>query len=354
MAPNVFAVPVLLVVFRETLEAVVVVAVLLAFLKQTLGHSEATKASYRSMVKQVWLGAGLGFLLCLIIGGATIGAFYNLGKNVWTKFEYYYEGVFYLIAALIITVVGIAFLRIGKMQKKWQRKISAALNTPVKRDSARNCCGSFSGKYAVFALSFITVAREVIEGIVFVAGVSFSSPASSVPLPVLVGLIAGSIVGWMLYKGSSLAKLQYFLVASTCLLYLVAAGLVARSVSYFEQAHWNKVVGADVAELGAGPGSYDIDRSVWHVNCCSPDYQGGYGWGIFNGILGWTNSATYSTVLSYNIYWILLSSFLILSRFREVKGRWPLMKRKQSTSEDLDEIDSNPGARSVENPAIKV
>jgi len=49
-------------------------------------------------------------------------------------------------------------------------------------------------------------------------------------------------------------------------MYLVAAGLLARSVSYFEQGHWNNVVGQDVAELGDGPGSYDIDRSVWHVN----------------------------------------------------------------------------------------
>ena len=55
-------------------------------------------------------------------------------------------------------------------------------------------------------------------------------------------------------------------MASSCLLYLVAAGLVARSVWYFEQGHWSSLVGKDVGESGAGPGSYDIDRSVWHVN----------------------------------------------------------------------------------------
>lgn len=55
-------------------------------------------------------------------------------------------------------------------------------------------------------------------------------------------------------------------MASSCLLYLVAAGLVARSVWYFEQGYWTKLVGKDVGESGAGPGSYNIDRSVWHVN----------------------------------------------------------------------------------------
>lgn len=62
-------------------------------------------------------------------------------------------------------------------------------------------------------------------------------------------------------------------MASSCLLYLVAAGLVARSVWYFEQGRWTKAVGKDVGERGAGPGSYDIDRSVWHVNVSSLQNQ---------------------------------------------------------------------------------
>lgn len=68
------------------------------------------------------------------------------------------------------------------------------------------------------------------------------------------------------HRGGSLAKLRLFLTASTCLLYLVAAGLVARSVWYFEAQHWKILVGGDAAEMGTGAGSYDIDRSVWHVN----------------------------------------------------------------------------------------
>lgn len=68
-----------------------------------------------------------------------------------------------------------------------------------------------------------------------------------------------------------MARLQPFLVASTCLLYLVAAGLFSRAIWLIEQQQWNKVVGGDAAELGDGPGSYDIDRSIWHVNVSSPN-----------------------------------------------------------------------------------
>lgn len=55
-------------------------------------------------------------------------------------------------------------------------------------------------KYAMFILPFITVLREGLEAVVFIAGVSFSAPATSVPLPVVIGLIAGSFVGFLIYK----------------------------------------------------------------------------------------------------------------------------------------------------------
>jgi high-affinity iron transporter len=52
----------------------------------------------------------------------------------------------------------------------------------------------------MFVLPFVTVLREGLEAVVFVAGVSFSTPATSIPLPVVVGLIAGLVAGYLIYK----------------------------------------------------------------------------------------------------------------------------------------------------------
>jgi len=52
----------------------------------------------------VWIGTVAGVLLCLIIGGGMIGAFYSLGKDLWGGTEDLYEGIFGLIASIIITV----------------------------------------------------------------------------------------------------------------------------------------------------------------------------------------------------------------------------------------------------------
>ncbi|KJZ80329.1 hypothetical protein HIM_00179 [Hirsutella minnesotensis 3608] len=329
-AADVFSVPVFLIVFRETLETVIIVSVLLAFLKQTLNGPNGDVQVYKFLRRQVWFGVGAGFLICLIVAAAIIGVWYTVGSNSWEANENYYEGAFCLLASVIITIMGAALLRIGKMQEKWRVKLAKSVEAPLKSDG-RNRLARFMEKYAMFFLPFITVLREGIEAVVFTAGVSFSAPATAVPLPAILGLLVGFVVGWALYKGGSLAKLHLFLVASTCLLYLVAAGLFSRGVWHFETQEWNIAVGGDAAETGAGPGSYDIDRSVWHVNCCSPNGPGAGGWGIFNAIFGWTNSATYGSVISYNVYWIFVIIAFIAMRFRETTGRWPLMKAKPSS-----------------------
>jgi len=100
----------------------------------------------------------------------------------------------------------------------------------------------------------------------FIAGVGLGLPATSFPLAVLCGLGAGALVGYLIYKGGNKTSLQIFLVVSTCFLYLVAAGLFSKGVWNLEQNAWTKLAGEGAAESGSGPGSYDIRKSVWHVN----------------------------------------------------------------------------------------
>jgi high-affinity iron transporter len=64
-------------------------------------------------------------------------------------------------------------------------------------------------------------------------------------------------------RGGALVKIKYFIIISSCILYLIAAGLFSRAVWDFESYQWGKVIGGDLAELGSGPGTYDIRKSVW-------------------------------------------------------------------------------------------
>ena len=109
---------------------------------------------------------------------------------------------------------------------------------------------------------------------------------------------------------------------------------------------WNKVIGGDAAESGSGPGSYNIKSSVWHVNCCNAEVNGGGGWGIFNAILGWENSATYGSVLSYNLYWLAVVVVFMSMRYCEKNGHWPLMKPKAKSLDDENVERENSSQRS--------
>jgi high-affinity iron transporter len=139
--------------------------------------------------------------LCLAIGGGIIGSFYRYGKDKWANTEYYWEGSFGLLATVIITILGAALLRVSKMQEKWRVKLAKSLEeSPVTASGKRGVFKRWGEKYAMFIVPFITVLREGLEAVIFIAGVSFSAPASAVPLPVVIGLIAGSFVGYLIYK----------------------------------------------------------------------------------------------------------------------------------------------------------
>ena len=248
--------------------------------------------------------------------------------------------------------MGAALLRVSKMQAKWRVKLAKALEAKDNRHAKFGTrFKAWAEKYAMFLLPFVTIMREGIEAIVFIGGVSLGLDASSIPLPAICGLAAGCLVGFIIYKGGNMAPLQFFLIVSTCFLYLVAAGLFSRAVWYLEANDWNKVTGGDAAETGSGPGSYDIRRSVWHVNCCNPELNGGGGWGIFNALFGWQNSATYGSVISYNLFWIVMILGFLLLRFKETKGHYPFMKVKESPiveTKGSDDESSSGSAGSLE------
>ena len=235
--------------------------------------------------------------------------------------------------------MGAALLRVSKMQDKWRLKLASALEAkpnsitqPTAKKSFKLRFKLYCERYAMFILPFITILREGLEAVVFIGGVSLGLPASSIPLATICGLLAGVAVGAIIYFGGNKAPLQLFLIVSTCFLYLVAAGLFSRGIWFFEADSWNKLTGGDAAETGSGAGSYDIRDSVWHVNCCNPALNGGGGWGIFNALFGWQNSATYGSVIGYNMYWIVVITGFVLLRFKEKKGRYPFTKAKASKS----------------------
>ncbi|KZO94671.1 Ftr1 protein [Calocera viscosa TUFC12733] len=368
-AADVFSVPIFLIILRETIEAGIIVSILLSFVKQlilgqaqerlpTTAAPEVTNAGeppttregeqaqapprspssagshgpvaapeemalsdkqlYRKLVWQIWLGTMIGFGIAICIGAAFIAVFYTKLQDLWAKTEDVWEGSFALIAAGLIFAMGIAFLKLEGSSAKWRVHLSHAFSKGDKDKSGRG------SKYALMILPLITVLREGIEAIVFVGGVSLSESAKAIPLAVVVGLLCGALVAYFIYRGSAVLAIRYFLVVSTCVLFLVGAGLFSRAVGFFQSFIFNQGVGADVEELGDSPGSYNVKDAVWHLSYGNPfNTQTGGGWSIFNAILGWNNTATLGAVLAYAFFWIAVAVILTYLKWKE--GRTHLL-----------------------------
>ncbi|GMM37291.1 Fth1 protein [Saccharomycopsis crataegensis] len=378
-----FSINIFFILFRETLECVIIVSVLLAFLEQNASktknntsssqdpsssngeyedadalslneaNSTAEAAMLRKLRLQVWLGAFSGVVVCLLIGGLFILTFYALKIDLWAKSEHYWEAVFSIAASIIISIMGFGMLQLNKLERKWHAKLGHILSAVSQSDDMMVRASSrylyadsgasfidklkhrawmwnrgakrFASRNILFILPFVTTLRECLESILFIGGIGVTEEASTYLLSIILGIAVGTAIGLFVYhSGTSSVSSQRFMVYSTALLYILAAGLMAKGIWQLElQKFIDKCGGLDVSEVGSGPGSYDIDNSVWHVNCCNGEADGP--WMIATAIFGWTNSATYGSVTAYIVYWLVVSGVFHCIKYENKHGYYPIL-----------------------------
>ncbi|KIM42144.1 hypothetical protein M413DRAFT_444611 [Hebeloma cylindrosporum] len=355
MAKNLFSVPIFFIVFRETLEAAIIISVLLGLAEQIVHEDPAESAAntnrtvsssddkdsegteivpandlaqrrrlIRKLRLQIFMGAGLGLFISFAIGAAFIAVWFTKATDLWSKSEGLWEGIFRLIACLMIFVMGVTMLKMDRAKATWRIKLQRAFDGKKVDGKAK------SGKWVLFILPFVTVLREGLEAVIFVGGVSLGQPATAIPIATIVGIICGLIIGFLIYEFASRTTLTIFLVIMTNFLLLIGAGLFSQSVSSFEGYAYAKLLGIAGDDAGGnGPGSYPVKGNVWHLDCCNPNNKGASdGWTIFGAIFGWTNNGTLGTVLSYVFYWLAVIVVLVYMKYKE--GRTKLMGRESA------------------------
>ncbi|RCH93211.1 high-affinity iron permease [Rhizopus azygosporus] len=316
MSQDLFNVPIFFILFRETTEAAIIISVLLSFLKRMFNTESPV---YKRLRNQVWFGGAAGLFICICIGAAFIAVYYTVLNDLWGNSENIWEGVFSLVAVIMITAMGLAMLKTERMQEKWKVKLAKAMQ---KSSTEKTGFKEKLQKYAFFVLPFITVLREGLEAVVFIGGVSLGIQGKSIPIAAIMGIICGALVGFLIYRGGSLIQLRWFFVFSTVILYLVAAGLMSKAVGFLEQNAWNQVIGGEVAEEGGDVIPYKVTTAVWHVSWGNPELNisANGGWQIFNAILGWNNTATIGTIVSYCLYWLFVIGYLAYSFYKEKRS----------------------------------
>ncbi|KAJ1996900.1 hypothetical protein H4R26_006021 [Coemansia thaxteri] len=107
---------------------------------------------------------------------------------------------------------------------------------------------------------------------------------------------------------------------------------MSKAVGFFEENAFAKYAGADPDQSGV----IDVRVNVWALDYGNPEANSGSGWGVFNAVLGWTNVATYGTIISYCLYWVVLAAYLVGLRIHEKR----VDRKKVEKSESEEAIDS--------------
>jgi high-affinity iron transporter len=201
-----------LIVFREVLEAALIVGIVSAATRGIPGRGR-------------WIGGGLGVgLLGSVVVAAGAGAISQLAEGMGQEL--------FNAAILSVAVLMLAWHNI------WMTSHGRELAANARRIGADVRSGA-SELSIVLVVIGVAVLREGSETVLFLYGIAASGDAGrgSMIGGGLIGLAAGVLVGVLLFKGLLRIPLKWFFSVTSALVLLLAAGMAAQAARFLIQAN---------------------------------------------------------------------------------------------------------------------
>jgi len=198
-----------LLVFREVLEAALIISVVAA----------ATRGVHR---RGWFVGAGialgvLGAVLVALMAGVLASTFSGVGQEL-------FNATLLLMAVLMISWHALWMSRHGRELTQQMKILGAAVS------------GGTSSLGLLLAVVAIAVLREGSEVVLFLYGMR-AGGAGHLWQGLMIGVLAGTTLGVALYVGLLRIPMRYFFRFTNGLLALVAAGLASSAARYLIQAN---------------------------------------------------------------------------------------------------------------------
>ncbi|KAJ3214163.1 high-affinity iron permease [Clydaea vesicula] len=306
------------IIFREALEAAIILAVLLQYINFSIRDTGFAKKLKRS----VWLGTGTALLLSIILGVIFTVIFYVLRNDVFAEGEQLFEGVMFTITCIILTWLAFQMLRTNDMKEKWEKKIDVAIRENKMGNIGRG----------MFFLAFTIVFREGVESVVFIAGVGSDQPTGLI-LPGILGILAGCLIGYLVHRGSKFLRIGLFFKLTAVFLLFIAAGALSIAGHEFEEYHFEQQI--KNAPVGTDTSTYpETTPELWDASgCCS--HKTNYFFQILRVFTGYTASPTVVTTVLYFGYW-----FVVLLAFIIYKFLFAKKMKTQKSSDTLKDKDN--------------
>lgn len=255
--------------FRETLEAALIIGIVLAYLART------KKQKYNILVY-------LGTIAAIILSITAALIFRILSISFEGTAEQIFEGITMLLAAFLLT-----FMILWMMKR---RHVAHEIREHVSEELQEK------HKLGLFFIAFIAVLREGIETVLFLGALTFTTGKVSI-FGGFAGIVLAIFLGYAFFKGTKKINLKIFFSITSIILILFAAGLVAHGVHEFQEA---RIIPTVV-------------EHVWDINPpVNPDgsypllHEKGYIGSIAKGLFGYNGDPSLIEVLSYIAYLILI------------------------------------------------
>ncbi len=183
---------------REGLEAFLIVAISLAYLKKT-GRRELLPAVHWGIVASVLLSIAAGLLLARA-----------RNQSLW-------EGILGIVAAVLVASLTVHMWRAGRhMKREIEGRLSAS---SVKTGSA-----AFAG---VFAFTLLMITREGMETAMLVNALLFNARAIDIAGGAIGGTIVAAVIAWLWSRyGYRVNLARFFQVTAIFLLVFVVQLLI--------------------------------------------------------------------------------------------------------------------------------
>jgi high-affinity iron transporter len=229
-----------LIIFRETLEAALVIGIIAA----------ATRGVSR---RSLWLIIGVA---CGVIGSFIVAA---LAETIANLAEGSGQELFNA-AVLATAVIMIAWHNI------WMSTHGAELARDAKRIGSEVKEGQRELS-AIAILVGLTVLREGAESVLFLHGMATGSDNSLVSMLSggALGLLGGAIVGTFMFVGLMRIPLRWFFLVTGTLLLLLAAGLSSQMAKMLIQADWLPALVSPLWDTSSVLPMSSITGSILHV-----------------------------------------------------------------------------------------
>ncbi|MEJ8547236.1 FTR1 family iron permease [Brevibacillus borstelensis] len=195
------------ILFREGLEAILVIAALLTFLNRT-GNADKRK--------WIWSGAGAGIVLS---GAFALVLTMFLSHLSTGNSRELIEGITGLIAVVFMVTIG-AWLHSKSNLRAWNQFVEKSIGASVAKGTL----------WSLALTSFLAVMREGAETIIFYIGMASSIQMSDLFLGIGVALILLAVIGFVLIKMSSRIPIRSFFLVACLLLYYLAFKFIGVSI----------------------------------------------------------------------------------------------------------------------------